>query len=368
MKLTKIAITGGPCGGKTTGLSYIEREFTKLGYKVVFINESATELILSGLHSTAYNDDNYLFEKNIVELQLEKEKLYTNACKKLPNEKVLLVCDRGVMDCKTYMTDDEFNRILKALNTSEIELRDNYDAVFHLLTAAKGAQDFYTKSNNLARRENMEEAIINDDKTINSWTGHPHFRIIDNSTNFEGKMKKLISEICSVLGEPSPLEIERKYLIEMPDINLLESLPNCESLDIIQTYLQSNNNEETRVRQRGKKGNYIYTVTTKRYISDGERFEFERKITEREYVELLTNADTTMHQIRKTRYCLVENNKYFEIDIYPFAKQTAICEIELLNKNETFEMPSFIKIIKEVTNDKRFSNYAFAKQIPSEMI
>ena len=74
-----------------------------------------------------------------------------------------------------------------------------------------------------------------------------------------------------------------------------------------------------------------------------------------------------MHQIRKTRYCLAENNKYFEIDVYPFANNTAICEIELLDKNEEFTLPKYIDVIKEVTCNKAFSNYSFAKSIPQEM-
>ena len=32
-------------------------------------------------------------------------------------------------------------------------------------------------------------------KIITAWTGHPHLRIIDKSTNFEGKMQRLINEI-----------------------------------------------------------------------------------------------------------------------------------------------------------------------------
>lgn len=367
MSIHKIVITGGPCAGKTTGLSYIEREFTKLGYKVVFINESATELIMNGLHPTAYNEDNYLFEKNIVKLQLAKEAIYMEACKKLPNDKILLVCDRGVMDCKTYMTEQEFERVKKEINLSTVELRDNYDAVFHLLTTAKDVPEYYSKANNLARRENLQEAIINDDTTINVWTGHPHLRIIDNSTNFEGKMKRLIQEICFFLGEPKAVEVERKFLIEMPDVKMLERLPNCNSLEIVQTYLISNNNAETRIRKRGKNGHYIYTLTTKEPLDNGERFEHERRIGYREYCESLNKADLAVKEIIKTRYCLVENNKYFEIDVYPFAKNTAICEIELLNLNEEFKFPSFIKVIKEVTNQKEFSNYSFSKEIPQDM-
>ena len=367
MQFTKIVITGGPCAGKTTGLSYVERELTKIGYKVIFLNETATEIILSGADNTAFinNED---FETQIIKLQLEKEKFYEKMCKTLPNEKVILICDRGVMDCKAYTTDEEFSTILNKLSLEEIQLRDNYDSVFHLVTAAKGAEEFYTKANNAARRENLEEARLADDKTMQCWMGHPHFRAIDNSTNFENKMKRLVKEICVCLGEPNPLEIERKFLIEKPDVEILTSIPNCSRVDIIQTYLISDQNEEKRVRQRGLDGSYIYTLTTKTHISDIKRIETEERITQREYLTLLNDADTNVHQIRKTRYCIMHNNKYFEIDIYPFSQNTAICEIELASEDETFEMPKYVKVIKEVTDDKRFSNYAFSKQIPEEML
>jgi len=367
MQFTKIVITGGPCAGKTTGLSYVERELTKIGYKVIFLNETATEIILSGANNTAFKN-NEDFETQIIKLQLEKEKFYEEMCKSVNAEKVILICDRGVMDCKAYTTDEEFSTILNKLNLEEIQLRDNYDAVFHLVTAAKGAEEFYTKANNAARRENLEEARLADDKTMQCWMGHPHFRAIDNSTNFENKMKRLVKEICVCLGEPNPLEIERKFLIEKPNLEVLENLENCSKVDIIQTYLVSESNEEKRVRQRGLDGSYIYTLTTKTHISDIKRIETEERITQREYLTLLNDADTNVHQIKKSRYCIMHNNKYFEVDIYPFSKNTAICEIELADENDQFDMPEFIKVIKEVTNDKRFSNYAFSKQIPEEML
>ena len=43
--ITKIVITGGPCAGKSTAMTWIQDHFTKLGYKVLFIAETATELI-----------------------------------------------------------------------------------------------------------------------------------------------------------------------------------------------------------------------------------------------------------------------------------------------------------------------------------
>ena len=67
--------------------------------------------------------------------------------------------------------------------------------------------------------------------------------MIDNSTGFEDKMNRLITEISSFLGEPEPLEIERKFLIEYPDVKLLEADPACRRIEIIQTYLKSDNGD-----------------------------------------------------------------------------------------------------------------------------
>ena len=279
----------------------------------------------------------------------------------MDGEKVLIVCDRGALDNKAYMDGLEFAQVLEFFGTNEIELRDNYDAVFHLVTAAKGAEEFYTTANNAARTETADEAAALDDKLIAAWTGHPHLRVIDNSSNFEDKMKRLIAEISSFLGEPEPFEIERKFLIEYPDIKWLESIPNCQRIEIIQTYLKSDNDDEIRVRQRGIDGHYIYFLTTKRKVNNLKRVEIERRLSELEYIRLLMNADTTRRQIRKDRYCLTYENQYFEIDVYPFWNDKAIAEIELSDENADVKFPKQIKVVKEVTDDESYKNASLAK-------
>ena len=355
--ITKIVITGGPCAGKTTAMSWIQNAFTDLGYHVIFVPECATELILAGISGTTCKDVES-FQRSLMSLQIIREKIYEKAALDIKNDRVLIVCDRGTMDSKAYLSNLEFATVLNSINKNEIELRDSYDAVFHLVTAAKGAEEFYTTENNSARSETIEEAILSDDKLIEAWTGHPHFRVIDNSTNFEDKMKKLIKEISLFLGEPEPYEIERKFLIEFPDINWLNK--NCKKLEIIQTYLNSNENEEVRVRQRGIDGNYIYTKTIKKTINDLKRIEIEKRLSKDEYLNLLMNADINKHPIRKTRYCLIYKNQYFEIDIYPFWNDKAIVELELNNEDQEIEFPKQLKLIKEVTHDKNYKNSSLA--------
>lgn len=358
-EITKIVITGGPCAGKTTAMSWVQNAFTQMGYIVLFVPETATELITGGVAPWTCGT-NGEFQKCQLRLQLDKEKVFEQAAKSMDAEKILIVCDRGALDNKAYMDNLEFARILAYLGTNEIELRDNYDAVFHLVTAAKGAEEFYTTANNSARTETVDEAAALDDKLISAWTGHPHLRVIDNSSGFEEKMQRLIAEISSFLGEPEPFEIERKYLIEYPDIRWLESLPNCQRIEIIQTYLKSDPDEEVRVRQRGFDGHYIYFQTTKKKVSDLKRIEIERRLSESEYTRLLMHADTTRRQIRKDRYCLVYENQYFEIDVYPFWNDKAIAEIELSDENADVRFPKQIKVIREVTDDDAYKNASLA--------
>ena len=75
------------------------------------------------------------------------------------------------------------------------------------------------------------------------------------------------------------------------------------------------------------------------------------------------DADTTRKQIRKTRYCLMYKNQYFEIDIYPFWKDKAIVEIELSDDKKEVEFPKQLKVIKEVTQDETYKNKELAKNV-----
>ena len=367
VKITKIVLTGGPCAGKTTALTWINNYFRDRGYTVLFVPETATELISNGVAPWTCKSV-YDYQLSQMTLQKTKEMLFEKAAKGMNAEKILIVCDRGMLDNKAFMKDNEFKRVLKEFNTTEVEERDAYDAVFHLTTAAKGKEKFYTLDNNTARTETIEEARKVDDRLISAWTGHPHFRIIDNSTEFEEKLERLLKEIASFLGEPEPFEIERKYLIYYPDIKKLESMPNCTKVEIAQTYLKSTDDVERRVRARGIDGGYMYYLTEKRKVTNLKRIEVEKRLTQNEYLKLLMDADNKLHTIHKTRYCLSEENQYFEIDIYPEWDNQAIMEVELNSEEQQIQLPPFIEVIKDVTEEDIYKNYNMAKEMPKQLI
>ena len=200
MKVYRIVITGGPCAGKSSALARIRREFSKSGQTVLVMSETATELISSGIAPwTCKTPAEY--QKYQIRLQTEKEKIFLSAAENMNAEKVLIVFDRGLMDNLAYMGYEDFENILSELGTTPNEVRDSYDSVFHLITAADGAESFYTTANNTARTETALEAIEIDRKTSAAWRGHPYFKVIDNSTDFEGKLKRLTDEIRAFLEE-----------------------------------------------------------------------------------------------------------------------------------------------------------------------
>lgn len=355
-KIDKIVITGGPCGGKSTAIFKVKAELEKLGYSVLVIAETATELITGGVAPWTLITSGE-FQRCQMTLQIQKEKVFEMAAGKIEAEKIVILCDRGKLDNKAYMTEEEYESVLLSVGYCETELRDDYSAVFHMTTAAKGAEKFYTLKNNKARRESREEAIKIDDKLIAAWTGHPHLRIIGSRENFDEKIDNLTKEILSFLGEPEPLEIERKFLIKYPDISILENNPFCKKAEITQAYIMGADGKKLRIRKRGEKGNFLYFETRKEDITPTKRIETERRITKEEYERALKEAGDNIRVITKDRYCLVDKESYWEIDIFPFWNDKALMEIELSCENEQFYFPENIEVIKEVTDDKTYRNY-----------
>lgn len=202
---------------------------------------------------------------------------------------------------------------------------------------------------------------------MQAWLGHPHLRVITNKDcTFEQKIDKLLKGVYSLLGIPVPLEIERKFLVEKPDITELQKKFNCNTVEIIQTYLtELESGVERRVRQRGINGSYTFYYTEKQKINELTRIEKEKKITQDEYIRLLAEADTSLHQIKKRRTCFVNDGTYFELDIYPFLEDKAILEIEFTEETESkhTKIPKEIKIIADVTDDERYKNRSIAEKL-----
>ena len=156
-------------------------------------------------------------------------------------------------------------------------------------------------------------------------------------------------------------EIERKFLIAMPEQSLLAG---AERSDIVQTYLLGAEGTTERVRARTF-GDYTeYTHTTKKRISAMRRVELEDTIGRDAYEALLTRADPDRRPIEKSRFCLPFEGKTFEIDVFPFWEDYALLEVELEEEGQTFSLPPGFRVIREVTEDPRYTNSALSCRVP----
>ncbi len=162
-------------------------------------------------------------------------------------------------------------------------------------------------------------------------------------------------------------EIEKKFLIRRPDESLLMSLTGCEKSEIEQIYLENDEGMSERIRMRKTDGKVLFYHTLKIKISDMRRIETENLITQAEYEELKKRAYRQLNAIYKERYCIPYAEHTLEIDVFPFWQNNAYLEIELKSENEEYKIPDFIEIIRDVTNDKRYTNHSLAFSVPVEI-
>lgn len=353
-----IVITGGPCSGKTTGIARLYRMLSDRGYKVLVSPETATKLITAGMLPGELPWPE--FQEEILLDTLSQEQRILSIAKRYRDKgrKVVVLCDRGAMDGEAYIGTEKFCELIMGLGFRSLKklCDERYHAVMHMRTAALGAEEYYTLENNAARIETPEQARALDQSTLDVWTRHPHPRVIDNSTSFEEKLRRLFGEICAVLGDPVPLEKEDKFLIEPFDPSIIP-VKWTES-QITQAYLVSPEpGEERRVRARrdGEGVSYFYTV--KRHVSAGVRAEEEKMISESEHRALLWLSDPKRAVIVKRRICFFSHEQFFEVDLFESPqKGLALMEAERTDLTPVLEMPPFIKVIRKVTGDKRYSN------------
>lgn len=160
-----------------------------------------------------------------------------------------------------------------------------------------------------------------------------------------------------------PLEIERKFLIHMPEEALLR---RCTvQWDIEQTYLLSPPGISARVRRRtGPREQFFYTE--KERISDRSCVEREREIDAQEYGALLQRRDPGRVTLRKRRHVLPWAGLDFEIDVYPFWQRIAVLEVELEREEQDVALPPQLRVLREVSGDWRLKNAALAGHVPPE--
>ena len=356
-EITRIVLTGGPCAGKTTALAKIVEHFTGMGYQVFTLPEVPTMFTAAGMNYLTTNK-RYFYEgeKATLEIQLALEDKFYRMAQET-RENCIIVSDRGTMDISAYMQPEMWDDLMRTLGTSSAELRERYDAVLHLVSAADGAEQYYTTANNAQRYEQMTEEGLQiarslDKKVIKAWTGHRNLRVINNHDDFDAKMKRVIREISGVLGIPQPIEHEHKYIVKINGELPADSI----DIDIVQTYLVSEKGSDWQ-------GKNIYVHSTKKTTADNEVLVTERQINYSLYEMMLSLADPAMRTIHKHRSSFIWKGQYFEIDSYRDELEgLVILETKGIEDGEPIKFPPFIEVVEDITGNTAYFNHSLAKR------
>lgn len=371
----EIVLTGGPCSGKSTAVRYLVEHLAGRGWRALVVPEAATLLITGGIADigdlSARDRPSYMaVQRGLIALQHRLREQYLAIAADLTQtrgDKVVVLYDRAEIDNAAYMTLPEFDTAVReATGLTPGEVGAQYDAVLHLVTAADGAPSSYSLANNEARTESLEAAVGLDRAVQQAWLGHPHFTVIANPAvgGFDAKLSRVLAAVLNILGEPEPIEDERKWLLaDHPPANLLAT---CIPVDIEQAYLPAHDGEggtmERRVRSRTHDGYTTYFHATKIDALDTDgRIERERRISAETYRMLADLRDPATAVIRKRRYCFVHAGQHFEMDHLIEPIDAWLLEAELVIAGEPVTLPPELADAVEVTNDPTWSNAQIAR-------
>jgi len=210
--VVRIALTGGPCAGKSSALPYILEAAKKDGFDCYVGPETATVIMNCGCAVPDTIEGLQIFQGQIFRMQLQMESALTNIAEETQRPSIIIF-DRGIFDGKGYCPSDQFwenviGEYSSGSSKDEIEemLMLRYEAVVHMVTAAEGADHYYKFGNTtdnqgkpVHRRESPEEAIALDHKMWQVWDSHNnHIKIGNSGRGFGDKLTQVAERIVNV--------------------------------------------------------------------------------------------------------------------------------------------------------------------------
>ena len=375
-KVHKIVLTGGPCSGKSTALSKIVERFSN-NFIVYAIPEVATLTITSGVNiiPTNYDPESHkTLTKLICKHQMNLES-YFEKIARLQKKDVIIICDRGVMDNFAYCSKENKKYIInKSGWTYNYICNDRYDLIVHLVTAAVGAEKFYTLENNEARYETAEQARNIDGKIAKQWIGHPNMTLINNNgEGFNAKMERVMNVIGNLVGIKMPVYYKKYLLKSKPDFGFLKkNFQKCyQFLDTV-TFLMTNDKSKVKwLVKREYQGNSFPTYfVVERVIAEKheERIETHQTLSERIYFEFLDQQIPSCSQFKRDTFTfLLHKEKDYAIcfveNVFVGDKEeVCILRIKRDKKNGENEfVPECLEVGEEITENSKYFSINLSK-------
>lgn len=191
-----ICITGGTCAGKTSVFEKLKEDICFNNLQVFYIPESATEVMQRGIKPFENNVGLSDFQILNLQNQLFRENFCKKAAEKVSADNVLIICDRSSYEQQVFLDNlSIWKDVCIANKVEEKDLMNSYDAVFHLVSTAIGAEYAYGMLTNKNRIHTLEEAREQELKAQKIWKEHKNFQIFDNSVTFDEKINNVINSV-----------------------------------------------------------------------------------------------------------------------------------------------------------------------------
>ncbi|HQW28622.1 MAG: AAA family ATPase [Verrucomicrobiales bacterium] len=188
----RIALTGGPGGGKTTAVDLFRRE---MGEGVVIVPEAATMMFTGGFPRYPEKDAIRSAQLAIYHVQRNLEDIQAT---RYPDR--ILLCDRGTLDGAAYWPENNGDFFEALGTTPEAELA-RYDGVIFFESAAVGGLGI--EGGNPIRRETLEEAVALDTKLRHYWSRHERFVVVHHNRSFFKKISYGLAILDEMVSELS---------------------------------------------------------------------------------------------------------------------------------------------------------------------
>lgn len=366
----KIVLTGGVCSGKSTSIARIAQDVRALGWRVMVVAETATELKVSGIDNCVDVPLDVFQRAQTVE-QLTKERVCEEVAEEL-GDPTLILCDRGVLDGKSFTPEEEYDAMLDELGLDEAALRDAYDGIVFLVTAADGAPEAFaaSRANNSVRTEDVEGAIENDRRLQQVWSGHPRLCVIDNDGNgFDEKVAKASAAVREMLGAPRRNESARTrlFLVRVPDgfADAMRAEGHAVHVERMeQTYLTPRaTGEVRRLRyvEDGKSRQYYLATQTR--DSEGREVSEERLVSRETWAEMREREhEEGTRIVTKRRVSLVYRRQYLILDLHDGADGYGLLGIELAGGRKRVSFPRDMDFVEEVTGKAGWTGHEIAER------
>lgn len=186
----RVAISGGPGGGKSTVAAAVTRE---LGAHVLVVPEVATHLLGGFFPPLRDADDRRALQRAIYHVQVNLEAVYRARA----DEATALVFDRGLIDGAAYWPDGA-EAFFEHVACDVSAARESYDAVLFLESAAQGG--LAIEGANAARKEERQEAARLDTLLRELWSPHRAFSFVPHTPTFQAKVDSALAILREVIA------------------------------------------------------------------------------------------------------------------------------------------------------------------------